>query len=178
MGLAMRFDEGLWCPVIECDVCGRRIFGEGAYLWWIDGEGISDGRIWFAHKGECHERCEAFRPTHRGLWLWIEIDELPEKLTWNLGYEHEAVAMSTWRDLRDKARWGMLPKVQRSSSIISDGVRDIVLRRDQVCRMCGSDARLQVDHIIPLARGGNSSIENLQTLCLVCNVRKGARLEV
>lgn len=178
MGLAMRFDDGLWCLLIECDVCDQRIVGQGAYLWWVDSDGGSDGRIWFVHKGDCHEIQEANRPAQHGLWMWIDIDEFPEKLTWNLGYEHEAIAMGTWRDLRNKARWGLVPKARRSSPVISQYVKDLIVQRDQVCRLCGREDRLQVDHIIPLARGGNSSIENLQALCLTCNVRKGARLEV
>lgn len=32
-----------------------------------------------------------------------------------------------------------------------------------------------IDHVIPLARGGADSEENLQLLCRPCNLRKGAR---
>lgn len=36
-------------------------------------------------------------------------------------------------------------------------------------------AVITVDHIVPIARGGANSIENLQPLCFSCNSRKGAR---
>ena len=36
---------------------------------------------------------------------------------------------------------------------------------------------LEVDHIIPISKGGKSTYDNLQTLCHRCNVRKGAKIE-
>lgn len=49
-------------------------------------------------------------------------------------------------------------------------------RDDFTCRRCGSRRNLSVDHIIPVSRGGPSSIDNYQTLCRSCNSSKGARL--
>lgn len=46
------------------------------------------------------------------------------------------------------------------------------------CAICGRSAAdgvvLHIDHIVPLARGGTSDIENLQVLCQDCNFGKGA----
>ncbi len=54
-----------------------------------------------------------------------------------------------------------------------------VLKRDRfVCCACGaspalsSGVELHVDHIIPWSKGGETIIENLQTLCAVCNLGK------
>jgi 5-methylcytosine-specific restriction endonuclease McrA len=44
------------------------------------------------------------------------------------------------------------------------------------CRECGSGFDLQYDHVIPVALGGGSSVENLQLLCGDCNRAKGAAL--
>lgn len=43
------------------------------------------------------------------------------------------------------------------------------------CFICGSRHHVQVDHIIPLSRGGTSDIENLQPLCRYHNGAKGNR---
>lgn len=40
------------------------------------------------------------------------------------------------------------------------------------CRMCGSTSFLQVDHIIPVSKGGQSVDSNLWTLCDLCHSRR------
>jgi 5-methylcytosine-specific restriction endonuclease McrA len=55
-------------------------------------------------------------------------------------------------------------------------VRDAVYKRDGGrCVECRVTRDLQYDHIIPLSRGGNDSIENTQLLCARCNMKKGNR---
>jgi 5-methylcytosine-specific restriction endonuclease McrA len=44
------------------------------------------------------------------------------------------------------------------------------------CVQCGSGFELQYDHLIPVALGGATSLENLQLLCGDCNRAKGASL--
>jgi len=44
------------------------------------------------------------------------------------------------------------------------------------CRNCGSREELQFDHVIPLARGGSNTAENIELLCRKCNQTKSARL--
>lgn len=56
-------------------------------------------------------------------------------------------------------------------------VRDIVMFRDgHKCIMCGISEDLTLDHSIPVSRGGENRIENLQTLCRTCNAKKGEKV--
>ena len=59
---------------------------------------------------------------------------------------------------------------------IPQSVRKYVLQRDNYqCQSCGknkTEARLNIDHIIPLATGGSNDISNLQVLCSLCNQQK------
>ena len=49
----------------------------------------------------------------------------------------------------------------------------LVFKRDEhCCSSCGSTEYLEIDHIIPLARGGSNELDNLQILCRSCNRRK------
>lgn len=41
------------------------------------------------------------------------------------------------------------------------------------CINCGSDEKLVLDHIVPIARGGVSELSNMQLLCAICNRIKG-----
>lgn len=52
-----------------------------------------------------------------------------------------------------------------------------VKKRDNfMCKQCGSKQDLTVDHIIPLSQGGPDRENNMQTLCLLCNQRKGSNI--
>jgi len=61
---------------------------------------------------------------------------------------------------------------------ISKKMRFEVFKRDGfVCQYCGShppEAVLEVDHIVPVAEGGASEIDNYITACFSCNRGKGA----
>ncbi len=60
---------------------------------------------------------------------------------------------------------------------ISDSVRAAVIVRDGGrCRVCGSARNLEVDHIVPVSKGGGFEEVNLQTLCRRCNRRKWKKL--
>lgn len=56
---------------------------------------------------------------------------------------------------------------------ITRDIRRAVFDRDGgKCVECGSNFDLQYDHILPVAHGGATTIENLQILCSDCNRRK------
>lgn len=43
------------------------------------------------------------------------------------------------------------------------------------CLVCGKKEHLTPDHVVPLSRGGSNDIENIQPLCLRCNLSKGTQ---
>jgi hypothetical protein len=57
-------------------------------------------------------------------------------------------------------------------------------RDNYTCQICGLSTNdeknllLEIDHIIPISKGGISTEENLQTLCWKCNRTKGAKVNV
>lgn len=56
-------------------------------------------------------------------------------------------------------------------------VRREVWRRDQGrCVVCGSQERLEFDHIIPVSRGGSNTVRNIELRCEYHNRSKGAEI--
>lgn len=71
------------------------------------------------------------------------------------------------------------PTIRRTSRNINTRLRFKVLQRDNFkCCACGASPAkdpsvvLHVDHIIPWSKGGETILENLQTLCSKCNLGK------
>jgi 5-methylcytosine-specific restriction endonuclease McrA len=84
--------------------------------------------------------------------------------------EERRKARLAWADAKlsgDSARRQPIPRVLRYEVFTRDRGR---------CVECGSTFDLQFDHVIPLAMGGATSVDNLQLLCSDCNRRKGATL--
>lgn len=62
---------------------------------------------------------------------------------------------------------------------ISRKIRKIVLSNDDYkYKYCGVAENLSVDHIKPESLGGTLELKNLQTLCRICNSKKGAIYEI
>ena len=70
--------------------------------------------------------------------------------------------MSRYHTYLNDRRWAIV----RRAAFERDGYR---------CVMCGRARRLRCDHILPLQLGGDPwDMENLQTLCRACHIRKTA----
>jgi len=57
----------------------------------------------------------------------------------------------------------------------------VLVRDKATCQICGASKKdgviLHVDHILPVAKGGKSTLDNLRTLCDRCNLGKKDRIE-
>ena len=71
-----------------------------------------------------------------------------------------------------KRKKSNIGSVKRGNRAISDKLRYQVLKRDSFkCCACGASpakdpaVELHIDHIVPWSKGGETTLENLQTLC-------------
>lgn len=75
--------------------------------------------------------------------------------------------------------------IKGQRALMTSKLREQIKFRDNyTCKKCANSTQietnllLEIDHIIPLSKGGITILENLQTLCWKCNRSKGAKIEV
>ena len=73
---------------------------------------------------------------------------------------------TTSKELKEKSGFG--------DRYVSQTTKNLIMIRDVDCVSCGSSENLEIDHIKPVSKGGNSEPENLQLLCRSCNRSKRA----
>ena len=119
------------------------------------------------------------------VWWWFE-----DSFYWESGgyTQRDVLALIRDRQHRDTQRLdrahmmlnvdeGRQPRAQGERQPIPREVRRAVFERDGgQCAECGSKFDLQYDHVIPVALGGATTVDNLQLLCGECNRLKGADL--
>lgn len=83
--------------------------------------------------------------------------------------------------LSEKIKFNKSAAGQRA--LMTSKLRQHIKERDgYTCKMCGASVRqepnllLEIDHIIPISKGGLTTEDNLQTLCWRCNRKKGAKI--
>lgn len=73
----------------------------------------------------------------------------------------------------------------RNLSVKHRRLRKALVHRGMPCALCGipvttHDPQLpthaELDHIVPVARGGTDTRDNVQVLCRKCNRRKGTKM--
>ena len=108
----------------------------------------------------------AYRTSKRATFYPKEIKEIIAKLN------HKRGNFYLNNDI-----WQAICRVERGK--VTNKMRFAIYDRDHYrCRKCGRRTNdLEVDHIIPIAKGGKSTFDNLQTLCHRCNYKKGSSIE-
>jgi len=80
--------------------------------------------------------------------------------------------------LQDPNNWhhnvSLSPARYEWQIIRREKTKEVFARDPHYCVYCGTTEDLQIDHIIPIAKGGTSDLDNLQILCGKCNRKKWA----
>lgn len=94
----------------------------------------------------------------------------------------ETLEFADDRVLRTERKHFNGPSIIRLRRYISIPYKKVSLNRQNIykrdnhrCVYCGAASDLTLDHVLPRARGGTDSWENLVTACNRCNSQKGNR---
>ena len=102
-------------------------------------------------------------------WLWKYGDGRGGAIFADLEHKFHLLGLERSPDRSDDASKPKRKPIKKSDLIAA------MQRSDGRCVACGSKEDLEVDHIIPVAKGGTNDTENLQMLCKPCNMSKGAK---
>lgn len=62
-------------------------------------------------------------------------------------------------------------EIKRQRTISASVQKSVMMRSNNSCENCGSRKYLEFDHLLPVAKGGLSTEENVRHLCRNCNAR-------
>ncbi len=170
-------------PFAWCSECGSKLDVEKVFLAWS-----LESRELYVLDAECLNKYKKFDELFSRPILGITEDDL-KKLV-----EKDEVSKLDAKDIIEQLKlWGILPINSEEYAIngsvgrkyacrsISNSKRYDVLRRDQFqCVLCGAsggESKLEIDHFIPVSRGGSDDIDNLRCLCFKCNRGKHSKIE-
>lgn len=118
----------------------------------------------------------------RKVYFWRQLDIEMMKLSSPDIFDDEQNVRYGKRDFEDMSLHEIGEYAPNYEKELRDGAFEKALNEDgsYVCAECGleSEVRIpfQVDHIIPMNKGGKTVPENLQILCRRCNARKSDKL--
>lgn len=185
-------DYDAWADRLATSDTLRRVFGS-----WGKALQAAGFRTVRGQKLDPHQMVEAFKacwlesesvPSYRQLEGFLESHSFPFRtksyLTFfgGLGRLARLIVKVQNGEMPESRLLERFKPDRRPLRTLPLRVRSVVLKRDDYrCVKCGVDsksAKLEVDHIKPVSKGGDNGLENLRTLCNRCNLGRGNREEL
>lgn len=102
-------------------------------------------------------------------YYYFDIEEIEEVIS--------RLENKTNERYNDKEIWDSICRIERAK--VTNRMRFAIYNRDGYrCCRCGRKTNdLEIDHIMPISKGGKTHPDNLQTLCKRCNMEKSNIIE-
>lgn len=124
-------------------------------------------RVYFGNKYFFKRQLEIEIDKQYGDYPVVEVEDN------RIGEEIELVSLSLYEMCRLYPEYGRTVKDSVYSAASADD-------GEYCCASCGKrsthKALFQIDHIIPMSKGGKTTLDNLQLLCRSCNLKKSDRM--
>ena len=108
------------------------------------------------------------------LWPWQEAIKAAFLDRVSIVAEYDAFVRSPTTEIRIPSVVVLKEFVQPQKRVAFTRF-NLFLRDEFCCQYCGAKGDLTFDHVIPRARGGVTSWENVVAACSPCNLRKGSK---
>ena len=126
-----------------------------------------------------HNQCKSCRKAYSEINS-DRLKEYKQEYYERVGRDGMRLAVKRWssqnRDVRNamnRRRRALKGQAETDRHTVEE-LENHIISLGGVCYYCGSDWT-QIDHVIPLARGGSDTLLNLVPSCARCNQRKGAK---
>lgn len=129
--------------------------------------GTGDADFWASFKGQSELVCSTVVEDRTGSCAVLPAAE-------SCAVDEKSDSDGSVQKKKKSKRVGIGPKLRH----------EIFLRDEFTCRYCGASPSkdksviIEVDHIVPVSKGGTNEKNNLQTLCDACNAGKGNSMPV
>lgn len=122
------------------------------------------------NKGEKgRRRKRTFKERHPGYYNeWAKAKGGPHRKKWKARNKHKVNSYTRVRQARIK-----------TSTVEFVDYAVVIQRANGVCGICRQPfgvGKIEIDHVIPLSKGGGHTYENVQAAHAECNRRKGVRI--
>lgn len=108
-------------------------------------------------------------------------DELPIEITFKASLSYDEILSRI--EVLNNYKFKMTEyeyNCEDQRKIMTRRLRSVVILRDKkICQICGkicTDNEIEIDHIIPVSKGGKTCEDNLQVLCRDCNRKKSNKI--
>lgn len=167
------------------ELAKKRRQSEKGRAWWRKWKETEQGkasiknralRYYYNNQEACIGRSKAFQQTEAGKAAkeaWLESEKGKEST--RLKFQRYR---KTPKGKANKARADHKRRITERviiSTLTDVEWADIKTKYKNRCVYCGEKRKLEIDHIVPISKGGDHIKENVVPCCHSCNAKKGAR---
>lgn len=121
----------------------------------------------------CHnEKNRLWRENNKDKYLEANVKHNSKRIDSLLAWKKTPKGKIANRNKSKRYRARLLGAINHHTN---DEWLNLLEENNYSCVICNTKNNITKDHIVPLSKGGDDSIDNIQPMCMLCNSKKGAK---